>query len=143
LQYSLHAHCPSTANPTPPPIHVYRPDLGALPVQSRTPQTFPFFCTILECATMALSMLIALAACPALLGTQEAIRQSQSKSRKEEHRAARCNLMVTCVNPSTRSLELNNRSVVLRESKVRRSFSRELGINPQAAPVRINSRSDI
>ncbi|KAK8042458.1 hypothetical protein PG994_012941 [Apiospora phragmitis] len=43
---------------------------------------------------MVLGMLLAITTCPAMLGTQEAIRQSQSKNRREEHRAQRCNLML-------------------------------------------------
>ena len=67
---------------------------------------------------MVLSMLLAITTAPALLGTQEAIRQSQSKNRREEHRAQRCNLMVHCLSPSSRSHELNNKTVVLKGSKV-------------------------
>ncbi|KAH7053194.1 hypothetical protein B0J12DRAFT_710103 [Macrophomina phaseolina] len=67
---------------------------------------------------MVLSMLLALNACPAMLGTQEAIRQSQSKERREEHRARRCNLIATCVKSSIRSREINGRQVVLRDQKL-------------------------
>ncbi|KAI4591546.1 hypothetical protein KJ359_013212 [Pestalotiopsis sp. 9143b] len=66
---------------------------------------------------MVIGMLLAITTCPAMLGTQEAIRQSQSKNRREEHRGQRCNLIVGCVQPSTRSREINNRIVVLRNSK--------------------------
>lgn len=72
----------------------------------------------IETASMVLSMLLAMNTCPALLGTSEAIRQSQSKERKEEHRARRCNLIVTCVKSSSRSRELNGRQVVLKDNKV-------------------------
>lgn len=67
---------------------------------------------------MALPMLLALTVCPAMLGTQEAIRQSQSKTKREEHRARRCNLIVSCVKPSIRSRDINNKLVVLRDQKV-------------------------
>ncbi|KAB2580580.1 hypothetical protein DBV05_g754 [Lasiodiplodia theobromae] len=67
---------------------------------------------------MVLSMLLALTTCPAMLGTQEAIRQSQSKERREEHRARRCNLIATCVKPSIRSREINGRQVILRDNKL-------------------------
>lgn len=67
---------------------------------------------------MAIPMLLALTICPAMLGTQEAIRSSQSKSRREEHRARRCNLVVSCVKPSIRSRDINNKLVVLKDSKV-------------------------
>ncbi|KAF2248026.1 hypothetical protein BU26DRAFT_388967, partial [Trematosphaeria pertusa] len=67
---------------------------------------------------MVLSVLVAIIAAPALLGTQEAIRQGQAKDKKEEHRARRCNLIATCVKSSMRSLEINGRPIVLRDGKL-------------------------
>lgn len=67
---------------------------------------------------MAIPMLLALTICPAMLGTQEAIRSSQSKTKREEHRGRRCNLIVSCVKPSIRSRDINNKLVVLKDSKV-------------------------
>jgi hypothetical protein len=67
---------------------------------------------------MAIPMLLALTICPALLGTQEAIRQSQSKNKREEHRARRCNLVVSCVKQSIRSRDINGMIVVLKDNKV-------------------------
>lgn len=69
---------------------------------------------------MVLSMLVALTSAPALLGTQEAIRQSQQKERREEHRARRCNLVATCIKSSLRAREINGRPLVLRDGKVSR-----------------------
>ena len=67
---------------------------------------------------MVLSVLVAIIAAPALLGTQEAIRQSQAKEKREEHRARRCNLIATCVKSSMRSREINGRPLVLKNGKV-------------------------
>ncbi|KAF9784212.1 hypothetical protein IL306_007985 [Fusarium sp. DS 682] len=67
---------------------------------------------------MSLPMLLALTVCPAMLGTQEAIRQSQAKTKREEHRARRCNLVVSCVKPSIRSRDINNKLIVLKDSKL-------------------------
>ncbi|KAF4954066.1 hypothetical protein FSARC_12233 [Fusarium sarcochroum] len=67
---------------------------------------------------MSVPMLLALTVCPAMLGTQEAIRQSQSKTKREEHRGRRCNLVVSCVKPSIRSRDINNKLVVLKDSKL-------------------------
>lgn len=67
---------------------------------------------------MVVSMLLALSSCPAMLGTQEAIRQSQAKEKREEHRARRCNLIVGCVRTSVRSREINGKKIVLRDHKV-------------------------
>lgn len=67
---------------------------------------------------MSIPMLLALTICPAMLGTQEAIRQSQSKTKREEHRSRRCNLIVSCVKPSIRSRDINNKLIVLKDSKV-------------------------
>ncbi|KAF4449938.1 hypothetical protein F53441_6857 [Fusarium austroafricanum] len=67
---------------------------------------------------MSLPMLLALTVCPAMLGTQEAIRQSQAKTKREEHRGRRCNLVVSCVKPSIRSRDINNKLVVLKDNKL-------------------------
>ncbi|RYO93387.1 hypothetical protein DL766_000777 [Monosporascus sp. MC13-8B] len=67
---------------------------------------------------MSISMLLALTICPAMLGTQEAIRQSQSKNKREEHRARRCNLVVSCVKPSIRSRDIDGKLVVLKDKKL-------------------------
>ncbi|TEY82585.1 hypothetical protein BOTCAL_0028g00060 [Botryotinia calthae] len=64
------------------------------------------------------SLLIALVTAPALLATNEAIRQGQAKDRKEEHRARRCDLIASCVEASPLSLEVDHRQVVLRDSKL-------------------------
>lgn len=71
-----------------------------------------------QAVVMSVPMLLALTVCPAMLGTQEAIRQSQAKSKREEHRGRRCNLVVSCVKPSIRSRDINNKLVVLKDSKV-------------------------
>lgn len=67
---------------------------------------------------MAIPMLLALTICPALLGTQEAIRQSQSKTKREEHRAQRCNLVASCVRSSIRAGDINGKIIVLKDGKV-------------------------
>jgi hypothetical protein len=64
------------------------------------------------------SMLLALLTAPALLATNEAIRQGQTKDRREEHRARRSNLIINCVAPSSRSLEIDHRQVALKDNKV-------------------------
>ncbi|KPM39772.1 hypothetical protein AK830_g6778 [Neonectria ditissima] len=71
-----------------------------------------------QAVIMSIPMLLALTICPAMLGTQEAIRQSQSKSKREEHRSRRCNLAVSCVKPSIRSRDINNKLVVLKDNKL-------------------------
>ncbi|OCK77201.1 hypothetical protein K432DRAFT_428185 [Lepidopterella palustris CBS 459.81] len=67
---------------------------------------------------MVLPLLISILICPGLLGTQESIRQSQQKEKREEHRARRCNLIATCVKSSLRSREINGRPIVLRGGKL-------------------------
>jgi hypothetical protein len=64
------------------------------------------------------SMLLALVTVPALLGSNEAIRQGQSKDRKEEHRARRCNLIINCCDESEFSDELDHRRVGLKNNRV-------------------------
>ncbi|KAF2798013.1 hypothetical protein K505DRAFT_346865 [Melanomma pulvis-pyrius CBS 109.77] len=65
-----------------------------------------------------MSILVALTATPALLGTQEAIRQSQQKERREEHRARRCNLIAKCIRSSVRCAEIDGRPLVLRDGEI-------------------------
>ncbi|KAF2012944.1 hypothetical protein BU24DRAFT_352547, partial [Aaosphaeria arxii CBS 175.79] len=65
-----------------------------------------------------MSLIVALAAVPGLMGTQEAIRQGQQKERREEHRARRCNLVARCIKSSVRSREINGRPLVLRNGAV-------------------------
>ena len=66
-----------------------------------------------------MSLLLAMATVPGMLGTQEAIRQGQQKERREEHRARRCNLIATCIKSSVRAQEINGRPLVLENGTVR------------------------
>src|SRR6266852_2773958 len=64
------------------------------------------------------SMFLALLTASALLAPNEAIRRGQSKGRQAERRARRSNLIVRCVAPSPRSVEIDHRQVALKDSKV-------------------------
>ncbi|KAI0173462.1 hypothetical protein GGR52DRAFT_580102 [Hypoxylon sp. FL1284] len=92
------------------------------PAEDRNEDTFTFkgktLQEALEEAAMSVPMLLALTIAPALLGTQEAIRQSQSKNKREEHRSRRCNLAVSCVKQSIRSRDIHGRLVVLKDNKL-------------------------
>jgi len=68
---------------------------------------------------MVLGIISAIAACPAIIGTTEAVRQGQRKSAKEKHRGVKSHLIVTCCRPSVNSSEINGGIVVLRDKKVR------------------------
>ena len=68
---------------------------------------------------MVLGIITAIAACPAIIGTTEAVRQGQKKSAKEQHRGAKSNLIVSCCSSSTVTSQINGGSVVLRNQKVR------------------------
>ncbi|TVY58912.1 hypothetical protein LSUE1_G007987, partial [Lachnellula suecica] len=65
-----------------------------------------------------LSMILAITTCPALLATQEAIRQGQTKDRREDHRARRSNLIVSCVDSAEEAREIDRRQVALRNNKL-------------------------
>lgn len=65
-----------------------------------------------------LPLLIALITCPALLATNESIRQGQAKERREGHRARRCHLTISCNSSSSKSQEINGRQVVLSNGKL-------------------------
>ncbi|EXJ89965.1 hypothetical protein A1O3_03032 [Capronia epimyces CBS 606.96] len=67
---------------------------------------------------MVLGILTSIAACPAIVGTAEAVRQGQRKSAKERHRGVKSNLIVSCNSPSASSQEVNGGRVVLRDNKL-------------------------
>lgn len=68
---------------------------------------------------MVLGLLTAIAACPAIVGTTEAVRQGQRKNSKEQHRGVKSNLTVSCASTSCAGSEVDGCSIVLRNNKVR------------------------
>lgn len=75
-----------------------------------------------SCFNMVLGILTSLAACPAIVGTTEAVRQGQRTNKKEEHRGRKSNLLVTCSDPSRKARDIHGGTIVLRDNKVRRIF---------------------
>ncbi|KAL8903089.1 MAG: hypothetical protein Q9207_004168 [Kuettlingeria erythrocarpa] len=68
---------------------------------------------------MVLGLLTAIAACPAIIGTTEAVRQGQTKNAKEKHRGQKLNLVARCPNSkSSKKSQVDGRLVVLRENKL-------------------------
>lgn len=67
---------------------------------------------------MVLGILTSIAACPAIIGTTEAIRQGQSQNKREQHRGRKSNLLVTCSDPSRKARDVDGSTVVLRDQKV-------------------------
>jgi hypothetical protein len=63
---------------------------------------------------MVLGILTSIAACPAIIGTVEAVRQGQRQSAKERHRGAKTNLVVSSSNS-----EIDGCPVELRDGRVR------------------------
>jgi hypothetical protein len=68
---------------------------------------------------MVLGILTAIAVCPAIVGTTEAVRQGQRKNSKELHRGLKSNLFVSCAANTRAGKEVNGSAIVLRNSKVR------------------------
>lgn len=67
---------------------------------------------------MVLGILTSIAACPAIIGTTEAIKQGQHQNAKQEHRGRKSNLQVSCTDPSRKARDINGGTVVLRGKKV-------------------------
>lgn len=67
---------------------------------------------------MVLGILTAIAACPAIIGTVEAVRQGQRQSAREKHRGLKTNLSVACSRESIGGREIDGCAVVLSENKV-------------------------
>lgn len=63
---------------------------------------------------MVLGILTSIAACPAIIGTVEAVRQGQRQSAKERHRGEKTNLVVSSSNS-----EIDGCPVELRDGRVR------------------------
>lgn len=62
-----------------------------------------------------ISFIVAFAA---VFGSAEAIRQTQAKTRRQEHRSRKNNLLVHCVKSSRHSAEIEGRHVILSGEKV-------------------------
>ena len=67
---------------------------------------------------MVLGILTSIAACPAIVGTTEAIRYGQKQNQRDEHRGRKNNLSVTLHRHSEYSPQFNGASVVLKENKL-------------------------
>ncbi|KAF2757533.1 hypothetical protein EJ05DRAFT_393245 [Pseudovirgaria hyperparasitica] len=67
---------------------------------------------------MVLGILTSIAACPAIIGTTEAIRQGQRQSAKERHRGVKSGLVVQCSTRSAAGREINGCEVVLSDNKL-------------------------
>jgi GTPase len=68
---------------------------------------------------MVLGILTAIAACPAIIGTTEAVRQGQRQNAREKHRGLKTNLAVACSRATKAGREIDGCEVVLSENKVR------------------------
>ncbi len=67
---------------------------------------------------MVLGLITAIAACPAIIGTTEAVGQGQRQNKRQQHRGRKSNLLVTCSDPSRKARDIHGGTVVLRDNKV-------------------------
>ena len=67
---------------------------------------------------MVLGVITSIAACPAIIGTTEAVRQGQRQNAKEKHRGRKSNLLVSCSDPSRKARDIHGGAVILRDGKV-------------------------
>lgn len=67
---------------------------------------------------MVLGILTSIAACPAIIGTTEAVKQGQSQNKKQQHKGRKSNLLVTCSDPSRKARDIHGGTLVLRDNKV-------------------------
>jgi hypothetical protein len=68
--------------------------------------------------SMVLGILTAIAACPAIIGTTEAVRQGQRQNAREKHRGLKTNLAVACSRATKAGREIDGCEMVLSENKV-------------------------
>ena len=71
---------------------------------------------------MVLGILTAIAACPAIIGTTEAVRQGQRQNAREKHRGLKTNLSASCSRATRSGREIDQCEVVLSENKVKHSL---------------------
>ncbi|KAI4731850.1 hypothetical protein E4T49_00319 [Aureobasidium sp. EXF-10728] len=67
---------------------------------------------------MVFGILTAVAACPAIIGTTEAIRQGQRQNAREEHRGRKSNLTITLPVRNSYSEQFDGAMVVLKDNKL-------------------------
>ena len=67
---------------------------------------------------MVLGILTAIAACPAIVGTAEAVRQGERQNKREENRGRKYNLTVTLHRHSSYSPRFDGAKVLLRDGKL-------------------------
>ena len=82
---------------------------------------------------MVLGILTAIAACPAIIGTTEAVRHGQRENHREEHRGRKHNLVVTLLRRSEYSQRFDGAYVFLKDNKLwvdTSGASRREGLHP-------------
>ena len=67
---------------------------------------------------MPLGIITSIAACPAIIGTTQAVEQGQKQNRRQGHRSTKSNLLVTCNDPCRKSRDIHGGTVILRNNKV-------------------------
>lgn len=67
---------------------------------------------------MVFGIITAIAACPAIIGTTEAVREGQKAEARETHRGRRCYLVCSLPNLCLESRIFDGARVVLRDGKV-------------------------
>ncbi len=67
---------------------------------------------------MVLGILTSIAACPAIIGTTEAVRQGQAQNAREKHRGTKTNLTAKTTKKSSQSPQIDGGMIVLRDHKV-------------------------
>ncbi|OCF33087.1 hypothetical protein I316_05132 [Kwoniella heveanensis BCC8398] len=67
---------------------------------------------------MVLGILSAIAACPAIVGTTEAVRQGQKAQAKDRHRGQKTNLVIKLPAPNAYSRKFEGALVVLKDNKL-------------------------
>ncbi|KAF1842592.1 uncharacterized protein K460DRAFT_293636 [Cucurbitaria berberidis CBS 394.84] len=67
---------------------------------------------------MVLGIMTAIAACPAIIGTTEAVRQGQRQNAREKHRGLKTNLSIVCSRATKGGREIDGCELVLSENKL-------------------------
>lgn len=79
---------------------------------------------------MVLGIITAVAACPAIIGTTEAVRHGEQQNARERHRGRKYNLTVNLLKHSTYSAQFNGAPIVLRDHKLYIDTRRDTSARP-------------
>ncbi|KAI9840640.1 MAG: hypothetical protein M1837_001409 [Sclerophora amabilis] len=92
---------------------------------------------------MVLGLITAIAACPAIVGTTEAVRQGQRSNAKERHRGRKTNIVASCASTSPGSKQIDGGTVILSDQKVRKTCKNMCERSSETKTIVLEKEADV